>query len=419
VSTPGGVRYRIVLISLPEDADDLRELLPRRAVPERKELPMVLRLTDDTVAAVDTVDRLRAAGAGVVVVREFEQGELFCPAHSAEYAIDACSVCTTALCSRCRLEARGARLCPAHHREHVGRTRTTRVRQLLLVLGFVVFLQQVVEHLRQDARALDGGTVLVGLFQYAPGDMRRHQLVRQLNGRVTDGFAGPSWRDVKAWYDLEYSRYVGAEREFMELRTYGPEDFLPTPPKLHEAEGTLTLLWRSVLYPRYWNGLLRDQGLSPDNFDVRVFVVFTPQGGDVASHSRGSEKGRLAVAWVSAEEWNPAYALVTIAHELGHTLGASDKYDEASFHATYPEGYVEPFVRPLYPQRYAELMAVDIPLSRTAEREASELREVRIGHRTAAELGWISASEAAWFYAPEEESPLERLQSEGLQPEDP
>ena len=419
MSTPVGIRYRIVLISIPEETGELRELLPRRSVPAHDQLPLVLRLTNDTAAAVDTVDRLRAAGAGVVVVREFEQGELFCPAHSAEYGVDACSVCTTTICRRCRLEARGARLCPHHFEERQGRARSTRVRQLLVVLAFVVFLQQVVEHLRRDARALDGGPVLVGLFQYAPGAMRSHELVQALNGRTTNGFSAPSWRDMKSWYDLEYSRYVGADREFLDLRTYGPTDLLPEPPQLHDVDGTLTLLWRSLLYPRYWNGLLRDEGLSPDDFDVRVFVVFTPEGGDVASHSRGSEKGRMAVAWVGADEWNPAYALVTIAHELGHTLGATDKYDEATFHAAYPEGYVEPFVHPLYPQRYAELMAVDIPLSRTAEKEAKSLREVRVGHRTAAELGWIAESEASWYYTPEEDTPLERLNEEEERPEEP
>ena len=418
MATPG-IRYRIVLISLPEETAQLRELLPRRAVPAHEALPLVLRLTNDTAAAVDTVDRLRAAGAGVVVVREFEHGELFCPAHSAEYAVDACSVCTTTICRRCRLEARGARLCPTHFRERQGKARSTRVRQLLVVLAFVVFLQQVVEHLRRDAEALDGGPVLVGLFQYAPGPMRSHALVQALNGRKTNGFSAPSWRDMKTWFDLEYSRYVGAEREYLDLRTYGPDDLLPSPPQLYDVEGTLTLLWRSLLYPRYWNGLLREQGLSPDDFDVRVFVVFTPEGGDVASHSRGSEKGRLAVAWVSAEEWNPAYALVTIAHELGHTLGATDKYDEATFHSVYPEGYVEPFVRPLYPQRYAELMAVDIPLSRSAEKEAKRLDELRVGHRTAAELGWIARSEADWYYAPEQDTPLDPLEGEDDDPEEP
>jgi hypothetical protein len=59
--------------------------------------------------------------------------------------------------------------------------------------------------------------------------------------------------------------------------------------------------------------------------------------------------------------------------------------------AIWPEGYAEPHRRPALPQRFGELMAVDVPVSDTREREAEALRDVRVGARTAAEWGWVPA----------------------------
>ena len=48
---------------------------------------------------------------------------------------------------------------------------------------------------------------------------------------------------------------------------------------------------------------------------------------------------------------------MVIAHEILHTLGASDKYDLATLAPLYPGGYAEPERDPLYPQSFAEIMA--------------------------------------------------------------
>jgi hypothetical protein len=45
------------------------------------------------------------------------------------------------------------------------------------------------------------------------------------------------------------------------------------------------------------------------------------------------------------------------------------------------------------------------------EREADALGQVRVGHRTAAQLGWITSSKADLFYQPEPD-PMERLQAD-------
>jgi hypothetical protein len=182
------------------------------------------------------------------------------------------------------------------------------------------------------------------------------------------------------------------------------------PPELAGPDdGPFQIIWRSLGYVRFWRQLARSKGLDFKDYAARIFVGYTGPGGDVAAHSRGSEKGRLGIAWIDLEDINPAYAVITIAHELAHTLGATDKYDESTFHAVWPQGYIEPFKETLYPQRYAELMAVDIPIASDAEVEPTGLSSVRIGHGTAAELGWLSPSEADYFYRHEGKRPGERL----------
>jgi len=48
---------------------------------------------------------------------------------------------------------------------------------------------------------------------------------------------------------------------------------------------------------------------------------------------------------------------IVIAHELMHTLGATDKYELGSGAPLYPLGFAEPDRQPLYPQVRAEIMA--------------------------------------------------------------
>jgi hypothetical protein len=168
------------------------------------------------------------------------------------------------------------------------------------------------------------------------------------------------------------------------------------------------LLFNSWQWPRYFHDIAGDFGVDTDQYGIRAYVIYGG-GGDVAAHSRGSKTGRIAVSWVGEDEQNPGYAVLTVAHEMGHALGAFDRYDGGTYQARYPEGYIEPYANPLYPQRFAELMAVDVPLSLGTEREVRSLNEVRIGHRTAEEIGWIHREQADLFYSPPAKGPLDRL----------
>jgi hypothetical protein len=54
----------------------------------------------------------------------------------------------------------------------------------------------------------------------------------------------------------------------------------------------------------------------------------------------------------------------------------------------YPQGYAEPYLKPLYPQRRAEIMGGRIPLSAQQAIMPRSLAEVVVGIQTAAEINW-------------------------------
>jgi hypothetical protein len=77
-----------------------------------------------------------------------------------------------------------------------------------------------------------------------------------------------------------------------------------------------------------------------------------------------------------------------MAHEMLHTLGATDKYDPANDAPRFPDGYGDPRQVPLYPQLFAELMAGRRMLSPIRWEQPDSLDEVVIGPATALEIRW-------------------------------
>jgi hypothetical protein len=81
---------------------------------------------------------------------------------------------------------------------------------------------------------------------------------------------------------------------------------------------------------------------------------------------------------------------MVIAHELLHTLAATDKYQPDTGLPRYPDGYAEPARQPLFPQNQAELMGGRIPLAADRAEIPERLSQVVIGPVTAREIGWVS-----------------------------
>lgn len=159
-----------------------------------------------------------------------------------------------------------------------------------------------------------------------------------------------------------------------------------SPPAIAPDAGALTIAWWS-LRTRYWAWRAPESdGPSPD---IKLFVLYhDPRRSPALPHSTGLQKGLFAIVNVFADRRMLGSNDVVIAHELLHTLGATDKYDLRTNQPRHPEGFAEPEREPRYPQLLAELMAGRIPLSSVDAKTPESLRQVVIGPETAAEIGW-------------------------------
>lgn len=134
--------------------------------------------------------------------------------------------------------------------------------------------------------------------------------------------------------------------------------------------------WRNDYYP----------GLKPD---IRIFAVFyDPATTQQVEHSVGLKEGLIGVANVFAANHMTEENNVIVAHELLHTLGATDKYDPTTTQPLFPVGFADPEQSPLYPQKFAEIMAGRVPLSDTESDTPRNLELAIIGPKTAAEINW-------------------------------
>ncbi len=121
---------------------------------------------------------------------------------------------------------------------------------------------------------------------------------------------------------------------------------------------------------------------------IRIFVLYhEAQDNKVLEHSLGLQKGLLGIVHAFASNQQTKQNNIIIAHELLHTVGATDKYDPAG-NPVIPDGLAEPERKPIYPQRRAEIMAGTVALSTTKSKMASSLKQAVIGTKTALEIGW-------------------------------
>lgn len=139
---------------------------------------------------------------------------------------------------------------------------------------------------------------------------------------------------------------------------------------------------------RFWaRNIISDHG--PPS-DIQIFVLYhDPEQNHVLAHSLGLQKGLLGVVHAFASRRQEGSNNMVIAHELLHTVGASDKYDLASLQPLYPVGYAEPDKAPLYPQDFAEIMGGRIPVSKNHAEQPANLDYVLVGEQTAREIRWV------------------------------
>jgi len=199
-----------------------------------------------------------------------------------------------------------------------------------------------------------------------------------------DTLRGTDFDDIEAFF-VDEAEYYDVALEMPVRLALGDEmaDHPPDPPVSSQLFDVMA--WSLRL--RFWTAFA-DRS-SPAPADVEIFLkYYDPDGSAQLPDSLGLQKGMIGIVNAFADADYAGSNNVIIAHELLHTLGATDKYNPQSNDPLYPDGYADPEAEPLYPQRAAEIMGGRIPVSKFESVVPRSLRWVVIGTLTAVEIGF-------------------------------
>ncbi|MFO0669157.1 MAG: hypothetical protein U0235_05925 [Polyangiaceae bacterium] len=245
--------------------------------------------------------------------------------------------------------------------------------------------------------------VLIGVITYAIRDVRHRRARNDWDHTLeialvvlTLGHVDPAATDalrtraemLAARLHEERGRYrAGAPRPFA-FRVYGPVPIAAPPPE-PASDGIGDLARFAWEKHEYLADVDARASIDVGAHDVRVYVVATPAKATERAFVEGLSEDGGSVGFVKVELdlTMVDFALSVAAHELFHTLGATDKYD-AQGRTKVPEGLAEPGSRAATAQRYVEIMARGRPVARGREVLLDSLDELAVGPSTAAEIKW-------------------------------
>jgi len=247
------------------------------------------------------------------------------------------------------------------------------------ILLFILFVVAVSTWLTQ-ARSTDWQDSLwVTLYPInADGSEASARYIGELEVADFDGIEAFLQREAERWRP-------GTRRP---VRVVLGEVVTEQPPALPESPNIASVMWWS-LRMRWWSArITADQDeIAPD---VRIFVRYhRPDHAVTLENSVGLQKGMVGIVNGFASRRFRGRNNVVIAHELLHTLGATDKYSPLNGHPVGPDGLAEPGREPLYPQRFAEIMGGRIALAEHDSVMPENLGYAVIGPLTASEINLI------------------------------
>jgi hypothetical protein len=191
----------------------------------------------------------------------------------------------------------------------------------------------------------------------------------------------------------EFERYGGGFRP-VHFSIFGPAPESVAPPTPSADPGLLEPFRVSYGLWRFARASDSASGLE-GSFDGTIYVALSaPRSARRALvEGLGQDGGRIAVTRLELSLDSVDFGLFVVAHELLHLLGAGDRYG-ADGMALVPDGLGDPEREPLYPQDSVEVMARGRVLEPGREKPPSDLDELRVGRRTATEIGWLPAAPA-------------------------
>jgi hypothetical protein len=253
--------------------------------------------------------------------------------------------------------------------------RNIRIAILLLILGIAAYSNWYDQLSTTDWDE----TLYVGVFPIddAENEVTRDYIARLSADRVAD---------IEQFLNREAHRYGVTIDRPVRVDLYPAVE--EKPPERASDSGILQNMWWSLKLRMYARRAVRASGKPPPQ--IRVFVRYhDPSFTRSVPHSVGMQKGLVGVVHAFADRSMTRTNNVVIAHEILHTLGASDKYDPATLAPLFPFGYAEPDREPLHPQMLTEVMAGRYAIDTQTFEIPDTLDEVVVGAATALEIRWI------------------------------
>jgi len=208
---------------------------------------------------------------------------------------------------------------------------------------------------------------------------------REATDKYIDSLATDSFNTIEKFVNREARRYE-IKIDAIDVEYNGR--LQSEPPQPPSGQSLLENIWWSLKF-RAW-AANRAWNSDGDEGDIELFVSYYDiKTSQSLRHSVGLQGGLIGIINAFADKSYQGSNQVVIAHELMHTLGASDKYAPDN-QPILPQGYAEPGRNPLFPQLKAEIMGGRIPLSMQDSRTPESLNQVVVGIYTASEIRWLA-----------------------------
>jgi hypothetical protein len=198
----------------------------------------------------------------------------------------------------------------------------------------------------------------------------------------------PTLHAIGPFLRQEYRRLTKRSDFKPEVKIIGPVELKQDPPNFgpwYDRKRVLNFFNQTIL-----KSPIQNQIRKAEEFAIYLHF-YSPQPDRRARYPLeyyGYRSQHEGVVFIPLDKENVEFALVNVAHEILHLMGAKDKFDSFG-RPLYPHGYAEPNRVPLYPQVAAEIMARSIPLGNDRTAPVTKLSQAVVGHRTALELNWV------------------------------
>ena len=386
---------KVVLTGLADGADRYllcKTLASELGIPFEEATRMVTSLPNEIFPAIPEeaaeifAEKIREAG-GIIEVLSLADGlGPFCERHPHRRARAKCKTCKCYICED-EILAAGKRLyCPDCFREYKARRRL-RVLAVAGILVAAVTLWAVIEPVVQRMVRYQTHERAVRVRIACITDRMDPPRIRAFGelGERTSQYQGNRFDSLAEILNREYRRYTNLDKDFLTLEVIGIHETDPAAPVPTEP---------GLGFRQFFSTMEAKYGIQTAEYDAVLFVYLVhagdlPGGQDVpalvaVSGSRG------VVRFVVDQPDKRDYYLAATLFALGEILGGHPKLN-ALGNPAYPDGYPDPSAGQISTSRQFEILAGYHPDAVAGRGPVRDVRDGRVGPKTAWELGWINS----------------------------